>query len=178
METIKIMLSQRGIPVETVEPIETDFPAVVSKISKVLIFMSNRARITDKDIDTIIDITAQNGGELAIAVVPTPPSPTILSLIRTKCEKIQLFHVGQLQFDLTTHRKVPSHRILNAEERDAFLKKFHVQDPLTQMPLIDSQDMMARWIGARPGDIVEIIRKSETAGGTPYYRLCVADVTL
>ena len=33
-------------------------------------------------------------------------------------------------------------------------------------------------IEAKPGDIVEIIRKSESAGATPYYRVCVADVTL
>lgn len=178
MDVIKIMLSQRGIPTETVEPIETDFPAVVTKISKVLIFMSNQARITPKDVGTMIDITAQNGAELAIVVVQVPASPAIVSFIRSKCEKIQLFHIGQLQFDVTTHRKIPVHRILNAEEKAAFMKKYHVQDPLTQMPLIDSQDMMARWIGAKPGDIVEIIRKSETAGGTPYYRLCVADVTL
>jgi DNA-directed RNA polymerase subunit H (RpoH/RPB5) len=58
------------------------------------------------------------------------------------------------------------------------MTQFHIQDPNVQMPLLDSQDMMARWIGAKPGDIVEITRKSETAGSTPYYRLCVADVTL
>ena len=34
----------------------------------------------------------------------------------------------------------------------------------------------ARWVGAKPGDIVEILRKSMTAGGTPYYRFCVASV--
>ena len=178
MDVIKIMLAQRGIPVDTVEPIETDFPATVSKIGKVLIYMSKRARVSEGDLATIQELTAEKGGELSIVVAPTPPSPMILSAVRKICEKVQLFHVGQLQFDLTTHRKVPVHRILNAEEREAFLKKFHVQDPLTQMPLIDSQDMMARWIGAKPGDIVEILRKSETAGGTPYYRLCVADVTL
>ena len=58
------------------------------------------------------------------------------------------------------------------------VEKYHIKDPMNQMPMIDSQDMMARWIGAKPGDIVEIIRKSEAAGATPYYRVCVADVTL
>jgi DNA-directed RNA polymerase subunit H len=58
------------------------------------------------------------------------------------------------------------------------MDKFHILNPSTQMPMIDSQDMMAKWIGAKPGDIVEIMRKSETAGSTPYYRHCVADVTL
>jgi DNA-directed RNA polymerase I, II, and III subunit RPABC1 len=180
MEVIKMMLQQRGIPVDTVEPIEntSSFSGTIVKIGKVLIYTSNRARITEREIDTVLTVTEQNGGELSIILVQLPPSSTILGMIRQHCEKIQLFHIGQLQFDITTHRKVPPHRILNAEERSAFLTKYHIQDPVTQMPMIDSQDMMARWIGAKPGDIVEIIRKSETSGSTPYYRLCVADVTL
>jgi DNA-directed RNA polymerase subunit H (RpoH/RPB5) len=178
MDIIKVMLRQRGINTDVVEPIDTDFPAVVSKIEKVLVYVSNRSRISEKDIDTIIELTQKNGGDLSIVVVPIPPSATILTALRQKSDKIQLFHTGQLQFDITTHRKVPSHRILNAEERNAFMDKFHILDPSTQMPMIDSQDMMAKWIGAKPGDIVEIMRKSETAGSTPYYRHCVADVTL
>jgi DNA-directed RNA polymerase subunit H (RpoH/RPB5) len=178
MDIIKLMLRQRGVITDLVESIDTEFPAVVSKIDKVLIYISNRSRISEKDIDTIIELTQKNGGDLSIVVVPIPPSATILTSLRQKSDKIQLFHVGQLQFDITTHRKVPSHRILNAEERDAFMEKFHILDPSTQMPMIDSQDMMAKWIGAKPGDIVEIMRKSETAGSTPYYRHCVADVTL
>jgi DNA-directed RNA polymerase subunit H (RpoH/RPB5) len=178
MDVLKLMLQQRGIATEVVEPVETDFPATVSKIGSVLVFMSNRARISDKDVDAMIALTSKNGGTLTICVVPVAPSPTILTVIRQKSDKFQLFHVGQLQYDITTHRKVPRHRILTKEERDIFLVKYHIQDVYTQMPLVDSQDMMARWIGAKPGDILEIMRKSETAGGTPYYRLCVADVTL
>ena len=178
MEVLKIMLQQRGISTEITERIETDFPAEVTKIDKVVVFVSNRARITPNDIDTMVKLTQSNGGVLAIAIVPIPPSPTLLTVVRQKSEMFQLFHLGQLQFDIVTHRKVPNHRILTAEERTAFLTQYHIRDPFTQMPLIDSQDMMARWIGAKPGNIVEIMRKSETAGGTPYYRLCVADVTL
>ncbi len=172
------MLKQRGISTDSVVPLDYEFPAEISKIDSVVVFISSRARITPNDIDTMIKLTQSGGGKLAIAIVPIPPSPTLLTVVRQKSDLFQLFHLGQLQFDITTHRKVPNHRILTAEEREAFLKQYHIQDPFTQMPLIDSQDMMARWVGAKAGDILEIMRKSETAGGTPYYRLCVADVTL
>ena len=178
MEVLKIMLSQRGVNTTVSETIETEFPATVTKFDKVFVFMSTRSRISDKDIDSIIEITQKNGGELSIVVVPIPPSANILSALRQRSDKIQLFHTGQLQFDITTHRKICPHRILNDEEKKAFVEKYHIKDPMTQMPMIDSQDIMARWIGAKPGDIVEIIRKSEAAGATPYYRVCVADVTL
>jgi DNA-directed RNA polymerase subunit H (RpoH/RPB5) len=178
IDVIKLMLRQRGVNTDSTETIESDFPAVISKIDKVFIYMSNRSRISDKDIDTIIGITQKNGGDLSIVVVPIQPSSTIMTALRQKSDKIQLFHVGQLQFDITTHRKVPSHRILSKEEVPKFTEKYHIPSPSTLMPMLDSQDPMAKWIGAKPGDIIEIMRKSETAGTTPYYRYCVADVTL
>jgi len=178
MEVLKIMLQQRGVDVASPDTIEAEFPAEMTKFGKTVVYMVERNRVVEKDIAKAISITEENGGDMTILVMPVPPSATTLTFLRQVADKCQLFHLSQLQFDITTHRKVPAHRILNAEERTAFLEKFHIRDPDTQMPLIDSQDMMARWIGAKPGDIVEIIRKSETAGNTPYYRLCVSDVTL
>jgi hypothetical protein len=179
LDVIQIMLRQRGIPSDVVEDIESEFQATIHKISNVLVFIMNRSRISsEKDIRSIVSIMEENGGTLSIVVVPVKPSETVRSLLRQYSDKIQLFHIGQLQFDITTHRKVPPHRILSTDEKKAFQEKFHIQTPATQMPLIDSQDPMALWIGAIPGDIVEVMRRSETAGGTPYYRFCVADVTL
>jgi DNA-directed RNA polymerase subunit H (RpoH/RPB5) len=178
METLKLMLRNRGLSTDTSEPIESDFPAVVTKIGAVCVFMSNRARINEKDIDTILGISQKAGGNLAIVVVPIAQSDKVLDAIRQKSALIQIFHLGQLQFDILTHRKVPPHRILNAEERDAFMKKFHITNVSAELPKIDSQDAVARWIGAKPGDIIEILRKSDTAGTTPYYRECVADTSL
>lgn len=87
---------------------------------------------------------------------------------------IQIFELRHVQFDITQHRKVPAHRILNSDEKAKLEEKFHITNVKTQLPLIDSQDAMARWLGSRPGDVVEIIRMSESAGATPYYRYCVA----
>lgn len=177
MDVLKIMLQQRGIDTSVEEKVESELMSI-TKIGKILIYMSNRSRISEKDIETFLETTQQNGGELSIVVVPIPPSANILSAVRQKSDKLQLFHAGQLQFDITTHRKIPRHRILNEDEKKAFSEKFNITKPGDQMPMIDSQDIMAKWIGAKPGDIVEIMRKSDTAGSTPYYRYCVADVTL
>jgi DNA-directed RNA polymerase subunit H (RpoH/RPB5) len=89
---------------------------------------------------------------------------------------LQIFAINRLQFDITTHRKVPRHRILDQAEIEKLEKKMNITDSKTQLPWIDSQDAMAKWIGARPGDIVEILRFSESAGATAYYRYCVANV--
>ena len=178
MDTLKVMLQKRGFNVSAPTLISHDFPAEITKIDKAVVFMSNRARINEKDIPTILEISSTYGGEIAIVVVPIPASSTILSAIRQQSKRIQLFHIGQLQFDISTHRKVPPHRILTVEERKTFQDTYHINSPATQLPFIDSQDSMARWIGAVPGDIIEILRKSESAGTTPYYRYCVADTAL
>lgn len=178
MDVLKIMLNQRGVNTNTSETIESEFPASIVKFDKIVVYTSSRSRISEKDIETIIDITQKNGGELSIVIVPIPPSATILTSVRQHSDKFQLFHSGQLQFDITTHRKVPIHRILSEEEKKVFVEKYHISKLEDQMPMIDSQDPLAKWIGAKPGDVVEIMRRSETSGSTPYYRYCVADVTL
>jgi DNA-directed RNA polymerase subunit H (RpoH/RPB5) len=204
-EILRLMLSQRGINADTQEVVESEFPAVVTKIADVIVFTSNRTRIHEKDVPTVVELTKQYGGTQGILVVPIPASEKVLQTVSAYSDVLQIFHVGQLTCDITKHRMVPAHRILKEEEVKGFLEKFginldtiaktmtadHIEmtadKPLLPqiamkhkeympMPLIGSQDPVARWIGARPGDIVEIIRKSESAGATPYYRVCVASV--
>ena len=173
------MLSQRGMNTEVVQTIvEPAYQGEIVKIDKAVVYTSARARIGEKDIGKIIAITEKNGGALSIVIVPIPPSSTIVAAASQESKHFQIFHTGQLQFDIFTHRKVPPHRILNADERKVFQDKYHVENPATQLPLIDSQDAPVKWIGAVPGDIIEILRKSDTAGTTPYYRYCVADTSL
>jgi DNA-directed RNA polymerase subunit H (RpoH/RPB5) len=178
MEVLKLMLRQRKLNTDVSQTIESEFPAVITKIDTAVVFMSNRSRVNERDIETIMGITQQNGGTFSIIVVPIQPSSAILTAVRRNSKHVQIFHVGQLQFDIMTHRKVPPHRILDAEEVRLFQERYHVTDPSKEMQFIDSQDAAAKWIGAIPGDIVEIIRKSDSAGSTPYYRYCVADTSL
>jgi DNA-directed RNA polymerase I, II, and III subunit RPABC1 len=93
-------------------------------------------------------------------------------------ERVQLFHIRQLQFDITTHRYAVPHRILKEEEKTAMFNKYKISKPEDQLPWIDSQDAMAKWIGAVPGDVIEVIRHSDVAGRVPFYRYCVEDVNV
>ena len=70
------------------------------------------------------------------------------------------------------HVLVPEHRILSEEEKKALLDKYKIS--LNQLPMILSSDPMVKQIGAKVGDVIEIKRKSPTAGEALYYRLVVS----
>ena len=89
---------------------------------------------------------------------------------------MQIFNIRYLQFDISTHRKVPQHRMMDSEEIQQLQKRMNITELKKQLPWIDSQDAMAKWLGARTGDIIEISRLSESAGNSKYYRYCVSNV--
>ncbi|UCD96576.1 MAG: DNA-directed RNA polymerase subunit H [Candidatus Bathyarchaeota archaeon] len=76
-------------------------------------------------------------------------------------------------FNLFEHELVPKHEILSTEERETLLEKYR-SEPY-QLPRIKLSDPAILAIGAKPGDIVKIIRKSPTAGEHLAYRYVVPD---
>ena len=66
---------------------------------------------------------------------------------------------------------MPKHILLNDAEKNALLKKYGIV--LRQLPRMIASDPMVKLLNAKVGDVVKIIRKSETAGETDYYRVVV-----
>ena len=66
--------------------------------------------------------------------------------------------------------------MMSKDEIDILQKKMNITNLKLQLPWIDSQDAMAKWLGARTGDVIEIERLSESAGNSKYYRYCVSNV--
>ncbi len=74
-------------------------------------------------------------------------------------------------FNIFEHELVPEHRILTEEEKRELLRRYNIR--ISQLPQILVSDPAVVALGAKPGDIVEIKRKSRTAGVYLYYRLVV-----
>jgi len=74
-------------------------------------------------------------------------------------------------FNIFSHVLVPRHEVLASEEREKLLNEYRVQP--YQLPRIRATDPGAKAIGAKPGDIVRIIRDSPTAGKYISYRYVV-----
>ena len=74
-------------------------------------------------------------------------------------------------FKVSTHFLIPKHELLTKEEGQQVLQKYHSSQ--SQLPYILVTDPIAKEIGAKPGDLVRISRRSETAGSSTYYRYVV-----
>ena len=74
-------------------------------------------------------------------------------------------------FNIFEHVFVPKHEIVGTEEREKLLTEYRVQP--YQLPRLKSSDPAAKAIDAKPGDIVRIIRDSQTAGKYTSYRYVV-----
>lgn len=85
---------------------------------------------------------------------------------------IELIATSSLpSFDIFKHELVPKHEILTKDEVEELKKKYRIQP--YQIPRIKASDPAAKMIGARPGDVIKIIRTSPTAGHSITYRYVI-----
>lgn len=104
---------------------------------------------------------------------------TALKLVKghnaTAAEKmniyIESFYHKQMQINITKHKDVPQHILMTKEDVEAMLKEENVTK--SQLSRILTTDPVARYFGARKGDVFKIIRPSLSAGQTKTYRLVV-----
>ena len=79
-------------------------------------------------------------------------------------------------YDILGHKLVPDHTILSEKEKKELLEKYNIRPD--QLPRILATDPAALSTGAKPGQIIKIIRKSPTAKYTTAYRLVVESDTV
>jgi len=73
------------------------------------------------------------------------------------------------QIDVLLHKFVPKHLLLTKEESQQLLEKYRIG--ITDLPQMFEKDPVAIAIGAKEGDIVKIIRDSNTSvKSIDYYR--------
>ena len=82
---------------------------------------------------------------------------------------IDIFTINDLVVNITEHELVPKHILLSNKDKEELLKRYKIKE--NQLPKILTTDPVAKYLGLKKGDVVKIIRKSETAGKYITYRI-------
>jgi len=114
---------------------------------------------------------AMKEAEVDNGIIVTSGRYTQSAKKKAKEKRIELIPRIFPAFNIFNHTLVPIHEVLAREEKEELLAKYGVRP--YQLPQIRASDPAARAIGARPGDIVRIIRESQTAGKYIAYRYVV-----
>ena len=93
------------------------------------------------------------------------------SFLETNKIFIQVFSIDNLIRNITKHELVPDMRIVSEQEKADIKEKYNI-DSMNNIGLILQSDPSAMFYGIKSGDLVEIVRTSETSGRYVTYRYC------
>ena len=105
------------------------------------------------------------------AIVVTSGRYTRAAQVNARKGGIELIPRIFPSFNIFDHVLVPKHEIVKPDERKKLLLEYRVEP--YQLPRLKASDPAVMAIGAKPGDIVRIIRDSPTAGKYVSYRYVV-----
>ena len=131
----------------------------------------------DQLVEDLFDIEKVLEKKDALVVVTNDePNDTILQKIRYLYDHSGIFVVvhaiKRLQFNILDHELVPYARVLTDEELEPIKLKYNVAT-VKLFPEISRFDPQALVLCLRPGEVIQIARKSNTALEYIYYRVCV-----
>jgi DNA-directed RNA polymerases I, II, and III subunit RPABC1 len=153
------------------DPRKEDLTILASKhgdpSDQVFVFYPEEVKVGVKTIKVLAERMRNEGVQRAIMVVQAAMTPFAKQCLQEMQPKyfIELFQETELLVNITKHMLVPRHNILSPAEKRTLLERYKVKD--TQLPRIQFNDPVARYYGMQRGQVVRIVRASET------YRLCV-----
>ena len=90
----------------------------------------------------------------------TPYAKTALRSLRVQKINIEVFTENELQYNITRHEDVPQHIICSAETKKKVFDAYSIDS--TKIVKILSTDSVIRYLGAVKGQLIKIVRPSDS----------------
>ena len=139
---------------------------------KINVEFSTENKVGVEPIRNISKFMQDEGFQRSILIVQsgglTPFARSALQMVEDEY-KIEHFKESELLVDITEHELVPKHVVLKNSEKLELLARYKLKE--SQLPRLQVNDPVARYFGLVRGEVVKIIRPSETAGRYVTYRI-------
>ncbi|XP_052099722.1 DNA-directed RNA polymerases I, II, and III subunit RPABC1 [Mytilus californianus] len=140
---------------------------------QMFVFFPEEPKVGIKTIKTYCQRMQEENITRAIIVVQIGMTPSAKQSLTDMAPKyiLEQFIESELLINITEHMLVPEHVVLIPEEKSELLSRYRLKE--SQLPRIQQGDPVSRYFGLKRGQVVKIIRNSETAGRYVSYRLVV-----
>ncbi|KAH9252084.1 hypothetical protein BASA81_010066 [Batrachochytrium salamandrivorans] len=139
-------------------------------IEYIVVLFSDEPKVQSKDARGCMDRMARSSATRAILVADEPLTTSVRAVLTLQPKvRIEPFLTAELIIDITEHELVPDHVVLTEDEKKLVLKRYNLND--SQLPRMPTSDPISRYFGLSRGNVVKIIRSSETAGRYVTYRI-------
>jgi DNA-directed RNA polymerase I, II, and III subunit RPABC1 len=136
----------------------------------ILLFFPDMEKVGVKSIRKYKDIMEEEKIKKAIIVVKKSITSFVKQYLLKNTEHIfNTFTESELQIDITEHKYQPNFIVLNNTEKNKVLKFYNIKE--YKLPKIKNTDPISRYYGLINGNVLKIIRPSETAGKYISYRI-------
>ena len=140
------------------------------KRNTVIIFIDKKEDIKVKQVEKYKKTYDQDMYDIILIVTFISIEEKLLSkYMDLEYNNMQVFHIKDLLYNITKHKYVPKHNILNEEEKKQFTELYKITD----IAKIKISDPVCRYNFAKIGNIMKITRLSNNSKEEINYRLCI-----
>eukprot|EP00947_MAST-08B_sp_MAST-8B-sp1_P000403 g403.t1 len=138
---------------------------------QLFVFFPDDAKVGVKPIRQYVERMKEQQVTKAIIVVKEGVTPFARSAVNELAPKYLMEHFkeGELLVDITEHKLVPKHSVMTEAEKKALLQRYKLKE--SQLPRMQLSDPISRYYGLTRGQVMKIVRPSETAGRYVTYRI-------
>lgn len=140
---------------------------------RLLVFFADDPKIGVKTVQSYLMMMEEQGIRRGIVVVRLGLTPSAKSAMKNISADYYLedFLESEMLTNITEHELVPRHILLTDEEKLDLFAKYRLKE--NQLMKLPASDPIARYYGYKRGQVIKIIRNSETAGRYVTHRVVI-----